>query len=610
MALQSRRPFLERDMGWAGTLSLRDAQAITRHLGSLEPTEHDFRLGVVHSYTSDLLDPWLNFHAAVQGLNPIIYHAPYGMSLMESQTNSGLCRHEPDMTLFLFTREDLHPDFKRSIAAMDSEQLDTLKKETVQRLTGFLSSFRDNLPGRIVITILPSQLPAALGLYDTQAELSENAWWTSLKNEIATELNTGFEATMLLDMDLLLADIGRSALFDPRLWYMARFPFTPLAANEFSRRIVSLAVASQFQKAKVIVLDADNTLWGGIVGEDGINGIDLGPDYPGNTFVDFQRRILDYQQRGFILAICSKNNPDDVQEVLENHPHQVLRGQHFAAQRVNWKPKHENIISLAEELNLGLDSFIFVDDSHYECEIVRRHVPEVQVVQTPARPVDIPGCLEHVARLEILSLTEEDRQKTLMYIQEVKRKKHLNELDADKVTDIDDYLASLEMEMRIEIDSGTNIARLSQLTQKTNQFNLTTKRYNEDQIKQMVESIEWTVASFSMRDIFGDSGIVGLALMHHVDSSTTEVDTLLMSCRVIGRKAETAFFESLLDYLTENNIQLVSADYKPTLKNSLAADFYSNHGLELGDDGRFRLELVKRKQTGVTFPPMTVELST
>ena len=126
----------------------------------------------------------------------------------------------------------------------------------------------------------------------------------------------------------------------------------------------------------------------------------------------------------------------------------------------------------------------------------------------------------------------------------------------------------------------------------------------------MVESIEWTVASFSMRDIFGDSGIVGLALMHHVDSSTTEVDTLLMSCRVIGRKAETAFFESLLDYLTENNTQLVYADYKPTLKNSLVADFYSNHGLELGDDGRFRLELVKRKQTGVTFPPITVELST
>jgi len=414
---------------------------------------------------------------------------------------------------------------------------------------------------------------------------------------------------MLLDMDLLLADVGRSELFDPRLWYMARFPFTPPAANEFSRRIVSLAVASQFQKAKVIVLDADNTLWGGIVGEDGINGIDLGPDYPGNTFVDFQRRILDYQQRGFILAICSKNNPDDVREVLENHPHQILQAQHFAAQRVNWQPKHENITSLAEELNLGLDSFIFVDDSNHECEIVRRHLPQVQVVQTPARPVDIPSCLEHIARLEILALTEEDRQKTLMYIQEVQRKTHRHELDAGGGTDINDYLASLEMEMSIEINSNSNIARLSQLTQKTNQFNLTTRRYNEDQIRQKVESAEWTVASFSMRDIFGDSGIVGLALIHHVDPSTAEVDTLLMSCRVIGRKAETAFFESLLAHLASRNVQLVYADYLPTAKNSLVADFYKDHGLEHGDDNRYSAVLSQWEKDRQALPPIEVRFT-
>ena len=174
---------------------------------------------------------------------------------------------------------------------------------------------------------------------------------------------------------------------------------------------MDLGVVLKFPKAKVIVLDADNTLWGGIIGEDGIDGIALGSDYPGNAFLQFQRRLLDYQQRGFILALCSKNNAADVDQVLKQHPHQLLRDEHFAARRVNWLPKPDNLVSLAEELNLGLDSFIFVDDSDHECAAVRQRLPQVEVVRTPSRPIDIPGCLEHVSRLEVLSLTAEDMVK-------------------------------------------------------------------------------------------------------------------------------------------------------------------------------------------------------
>lgn len=165
------------------------------------------------------------------------------------------------------------------------------------------------------------------------------------------------------------------------------------------------------------VLDADNTLWGGIVGEDGMDGIALGPDYPGNCYVAFQRRVLEYRQRGFILALCSKNNEADVLEVLRRHPHQVLREEHFAALRVNWQDKPQNLQALADELNLGLDSLVFVDDSAHECSVVRRTLPMIEVVQTPARAVDVPTCLDRVSRLEIIALTEEDRRKSEICVQ-------------------------------------------------------------------------------------------------------------------------------------------------------------------------------------------------
>jgi FkbH-like protein len=605
LTLQSRREFRDQAVNWYRNLLLPDAQRLTKYLYTLEPAEHIFSLGVVHTYTSDLLNPWLDFHATVQGLELHTYHAPYGINIMESQVGSGLYAHKPDLTLFLLTREDLHPDLVKPISEFTHDQLKSILDEVVTRLIKILSQFRMNVPGHLVLTILPRILPVALGLYDAQADRSEDAWWASLKKAIAARLQNTIESSMLIDLDQVLTELGRGQFFDLRYWYTSRFPFTPQAANELACRVLSLATVFKYPKAKVIVLDADNTLWGGVIGEAGINGIALGPEYPGNTYVDFQRRLLDYQKRGFILAICSKNNPEDVQEVLEKHPHQVLRGHHFAAQRINWLPKYENLTSLAAELNLGLDSFIFVDDSNHECDIVRNRLPQVQVIQTPAKPVEIPACLEQVARLEILSLTKEDQQKTQMYAQEHQRRSFQKEL-GESGNDIRDYLASLEMKMTISLNSKENIGRLTQLTQKTNQFNLTTRRYNELQMLHFIESEEWAVASFSLSDIFGNSGIVGLTLFRHLSSSETEIDSFLMSCRVIGRQAETAFLESMLDYLASNNVSRVVADYLQTQKNKLVANFYEDHGFLLGKDGRYRIDLLGHQLDKDSFPPIEI----
>lgn len=366
LTVRSRRELAEGETALPPDITLADARALTEHLCALEPARSTLRLGIVHTYTSDLLDPWLRLHAAIQGLDLDIYHAPYGLSPLEAQAGSGLSRHAPDLTLFLLRREDLHPLLAGPLAALDAERRVSLRDAVLAHLGDLLGRFRAIVGGRLALTILPTLAPAGLGLYDGQSERSDDAWWASAKAGIAGLLRERLAGSIFLDLDAMLADLGRDDFFDRRLWYAARYPFAGGAARELARRVVAVGVADKLPRAKVIIVDADNTLWGGIVGEDGVHGIALGPDYPGNAFLDFQRRLLDFQQRGFLLALCSKNNPEDVEEVLEKHPHQLLRAGHFAARRVNWLPKVENLLALADELNLGLESCVFVDDSDHD----------------------------------------------------------------------------------------------------------------------------------------------------------------------------------------------------------------------------------------------------
>lgn len=596
-------------LGASGSkITLPQAQQLVAHARSLEPAVQTLRLGIVHTYTSDLLDAWLDLAAGLQGLDVQTYHAPYGLSPHEAEARSGLVTHKPDVTLLLLRREDLHPELTKPLVRFDRPQQETIAAESLERLRDVVSRFRAQKVGQIVLTILPAARSAELGIYDAQSERSESAWWANLKARIGQYLRESSQASLFLDLDDVLQQVGRSAFFDPRLWYSARFPFGPEAAREIARRVIGIGAVIKLPKAKVIVVDADNTLWGGIIGEDGIHGIALGPDYPGNAYLDFQRRLLDFQQRGFILALCSKNNPADVDQVLKEHPHQLLRDEHFAARRVNWQPKSGNLQALAEELNLGLDSFVFVDDSDHECAAVRQALPQVEVIQAPAQPVQLPGCLDSVARLEVLSLTAEDLVKTELYAQERRRRESKEEAEQGG-GDSRDYLLSLGMRMSVGMNDGAPLARLAQLTKKTNQFTLTTRRYNEQQVQEFIRARDWLVAHFSLADTFGDSGIVGLALIHVVTPERAEIDSFLMSCRVIGREAESAFLHTLLRRLAEAGVKEVVASYIPTPKNVLVENFLPEQEFEKCADGSYRRDLVKAPPKAEADFPIAVEVS-
>ncbi|MEO8248208.1 MAG: HAD-IIIC family phosphatase [Burkholderiales bacterium] len=590
-----------------GTLTLPQAQQIVAHAAALGPAAHGLRLGVVHTYTSHLLDPWLALESALQGLELQTYHAPHGVTVQEAQPDSGLVRHAPDLTLLLLQPRDLHPELAQPLSALDAAGQKRLREEVVGQVERIVGAFRAQPVGQIVLTLLPGMFGPGLGLYDSHSELSEKAWWATLKADIGALLRDSMRACLLLDLEDVLRETGDKGFFDRRFWYSAQFPFAAEAARELARRVVGIGALMKTPRAKVIALDADNTLWGGVIGEDGMEGIALGPDYPGNCFVDFQRRLLELQQRGFILVLCSKNNPADLDEVLLRHPHQVLKDEHFAARRVNWTTKPENLASLAEELNLGLDSFIFVDDSDHECAAVRLKYPQVEVIQTPARAVDVPGCLERVARLEVLALTAEDRSKTQLYAQERRRREASVSLTAGG--DLKEYLASLDMKMKIGLNAKAHLARLAQLTQKTNQFNLTTRRYDENQMSGFIEAEDWLVAHFSLADTFGDSGVVGLALFRLGDGAgSAELDTFLMSCRVIGRQAEAAFLQTLLRKLAERGVRHVSAQFTPTAKNELAKNFLREQGFESTDEGHFERNLRKAPPAAESAFPIAIEL--
>jgi FkbH-like protein len=590
-------------------LSLSQAQQLVERASTLVAQAPPLRLGIVHTYTSELLDPWLALEGALQGVELQTYHAPYGVTVQEAQESAGLVKHTPDVTLLLLQREDLHPDLTKPLVRLDVSMQAELRAAVLARLKAMVEQFRAHKIGFLLVSLLPPIQSPALGLFDAVAERSEARWWAALKDDLAEFLRANIEASLFLDLDEVLQEVGRAQFFDLRLWYSARFPFTPAAAREIARRVVALGAVIKLPKAKVIVLDADNTLWGGVIGEDGMDGIALGPDYPGNAFVDFQKRLLAYQQRGFILALCSKNNAADLDQVLREHPHQVLKDKHFAARRVNWTSKPENLISLAEELNLGLDSFIFVDDSDHECAAVRQRLPQVEVIQTPSRPIHVPGCLEHLARLEILSLTSEDLDKTEMYAQE-RQRNALKESIQSQGADMGDYLASLNMKMTVCLNNKAHLTRLSQLTQKTNQFNLTTRRYNEQQILEFIADPQWLVADFSLEDTFGNSGITGLALIHLVSPQVAEIDTFLMSCRVIGRQAEAAFLHCLLRHLLDLGVARVGAEFLPTPKNELARSFLPEQGFEMGADGRHQRVLSESSLKALSDFPMVVSIQT
>lgn len=584
---ESRSEFAQK-LRWMAQrdLTLHEMRLAVQMLRNFSEPVVPLKVAVLGSYTTELLRDYWTFHGLLHGFEIDLYLVSYGKALQELYKSSELQRYRPDFIYLLLQWSDLVPALSGPMHALGEQERKDLIQLLETSLIELITTAQKELTGIIVLSFLPSPNPPGLGLYDAMAEVSESFFRSKLKQSISALLREQFPSVYLDDGDYLLSTLGNEGTFDPRLWYTSRFPFSTKGASLFVHRLLRFPVLLRASKVKCLVLDCDGTLWGGVIGEDGMAGIDLGPEYPGCCYVAFQRCLQDLLHRGFLLAICSKNNLNDVQQVLREHPHMLLREHHFAAIRVNWNSKPENIRSIADELRLGLDSFLFIDDSPHECRMVRSFLPEVRAVQVPERPLEIPACLDYLQELELTSFTAEDRNRSKMYVQNRQRLQV-----AVACGDMAQYLASLNMRMHVYFNGEQHLARLAQMTQKTNQFNLTTKRYSEKEILSFIQDPDRLTAYFSLSDIFGDNGIVSLILLSGMSTAKVEVDTFLMSCRVLGRKAEEVFLYLILKELRELGKTVVVARYIPTAKNSLVRDFWDRQGFSVVEEGAYEFYL-------------------
>jgi len=396
-------------------------------------------------------------------------------------------------------------------------------------------------------------------------------------DDLAKQLNRYLDEKIppnvrLVDIDKVIASVGVSNSLDLRYFFSSKALYTIDFYKAYAEFVNPFIMSANGKAKKALIFDCDNTLWKGILGEDGFDNIEMSlRTKDGAIFSEIQAMALDINKQGILIGLCSKNNPKDVDEVIESHMDMQLRDEYITINKSNWLDKVSNLKAIAQELNIGLDSLVFIDDSSFEVNLIREQLPEITVLQVPEKLYEYPTMLrENIGLFYNLSFTSEDRGKIKMYKQQAKRESKKKEF-----TDIEDYLASLELKITIYQDDETIIPRISQLSQKTNQFNLTTKRYTEGNIKSFIEKDVSKVISFSVSDKFGDSGITGLCIINfHDETQSAIIDTFLMSCRIIGRNIEYAFIDYIIKIIKEKKVNLVKASYIQTPKNEQVKEFF------------------------------------
>jgi FkbH-like protein len=340
---------------------------------------------------------------------------------------------------------------------------------------------------------------------------------------------------------------------------------------EIAERYVGFALAAIGKATKCIVLDLDNTLWGGILGEEGPAGIALGPQWPGSEFVDFQRELLDLQRQGILLALCSKNNEAEVLAVLREHPSMLIRESQLASYRVNWEDKATNIRAIARELSIGLDHMLLIDDSPHERAWVRQQIPELRVPEVPSDPSLYADWVGSLPSLIVLQQTADDTRRTAQYREARDREEYRSATGS-----LEDFLRGLQLRVHIEPVSDQTMGRVVQLLAKTNQFNLTTRRHDEPTIRRHLAAADWRVYTMSIADRFGDFGLTGVAIVATA-GECWEIDTFLLSCRVIGKSAETALLSRIAADARQAGADRLVSQFIDSGRNQVAALLLPNH---------------------------------
>jgi FkbH-like protein len=559
---------------WAHETSPSAASFVVQRFEQLRSTLklQPYRLAILRSFTVEPMVPLLRAAAFCTGIDLTVHLSDFNahvQAIMDS--GSTLYGFAPDAAILAVQTRDVAPELWDDASTLTPEQAQLTVARVATEFRNWGRAFRKHSPAHLILHNLEQPVSPARGILDAQPGASQSAAIAQINAELRN-IAAQQVGVYVLDYDALVARHSRATWHDERKWLSVRLPITVKNLNHLVHEWLRFLHPLAGKVAKALVVDLDDTLWGGVIGEDGMAGIRLGTEYPGAAFQAVQRALLDLYQRGILLAICSKNNREDALEALEKHPGMILKPSHFAAMRINWTDKSQNLREIAQELNIGVDALAFLDDNPIERQQVRSALPEVLVLELPADPMEFARTMRDCPLFERLALSTEDQQRGAMYQAERDRA----QLEQG-ITSREDFFRSLQQEAEIAPLTKATLARVAQLTNKTNQFNLTTRRYSEQQISDLVASHGWECFSIRVRDRFGDNGLVGVAITH-LNGDVSEIDTLLLSCRVIGRTVENAFLSFLAERARAKGARRLQGWFLSTKKNAPARDFYSSHG--------------------------------
>jgi FkbH-like protein len=562
---------------------------------TLEPLT-PFRLGVLSNSTLDFIIPALEATALRHGIALECIRADYGQVIQEALSpDSVINRARPDAVLIAVD--------VRYLPLQATPGSKEAASETVQETLSHFQATRDGIRRNSgAISMLQTLAPLPEGLFGSLDRVLPGA-----PRQLVDAVNRGLAESVLgtedvlVDVAALAETVGLAEWHSPVQWNLAKLPFAdewvPLYADHVARVIAALRGKSR----RCLILDLDNTVWGGVIGDDGLEGIKIAQgDSTGEAHLSVQRLALALRERGIVLAVSSKNNDDLARKPFREHPEMLLREEHIAVFQANWNDKATNIQAIAEELSLGLDSMVLLDDNPMERGLVRQILPQVAVPELPEDPALYGRTLGAAGYFESVAFSTEDLRRAEYYQGNARR------ITLEKQAgDLDTYWASLGMEITFQPFDKTGRSRIVQLINKSNQYNLTTRRYTEAEVSEAETDPTCFTLQVRLSDIYGDNGMISVVICRKTDPKIWEVDTWLMSCRVLGRRVQEMVLQELLRHAALNGIERLVGIYKPTERNKMVEEHYPHLGFEqvaAEPDGSTRWELQVRNASPQSAP--------
>lgn len=533
-----------------------------------------FKLAVCGNASTQHIAEAIRGYSLYRGLNVDVLDADYDqieIQLLDSQ--SDIYSYSPDAVFIFLSSEKLYSLF------CGYDKPETFAEVYFEKMKRVWDSIESYSSCKIIQTIPTEFDDGVFGNYSGKTDLSFLFQIRKLMFMIMSYAMSENNIYML-DLQKMQSMYGRYQTYSEKSYYMSKICISLEFLPRLAKSVVDIIEALSGKVRKCIVVDLDNTLWGGVVGDVGINGIEIGDYGRGQVFTDIQRWLKALKNRGILLAVCSKNDEDKAKEPFLSNPDMVLRLEDFVAFKANWKEKNENIIDIQKDLNIGMDSFVFIDDNPFERNLIRSMLPQVFVPELPDNPEQYLDYLRSINLFEMLSFSEEDSERTKQYQIESQRKEAVASFAS-----YEEYLDSLNMEGKIESFSDYQAPRISQLSQRSNQFNLRTIRYSTEDVINIKESSQKIGLSFSLKDRYGSYGLVSVVVLELKDNNQCFIEEWFMSCRVLKREMEQFIINSIVSEVQKRGIKTILGQYIPTSKNAMVKSIYGDLGFEkVGDD--------------------------